>query len=231
MKSIVYKKWQEVNEKEYDYIVYSDGSANNLTNRMGGWAYIVLKNGEKVFEESGGDNDTTNNRMELTAILLACYNLETDKKICVYTDSQYAIGVLSQRQYATANKDLVNKFIDVQRCMRWTVDFKWIKGHSGNKWNEYVDKLANAEYEKLSGEKQIDWNNKNQIYELVQKKREIDIKAYEDYIMNSLKELYSSDDVQAIFNSVDSSEIINKIAGTFYSLQYSKCKSCKTKKY
>jgi ribonuclease HI len=219
MKCKVYKKNEQVDESEYDYIIYTDGSANNITNRMGGWAFVVLRDGKILMEDSGSEKETTNNRMELMAIINAVSSVAGDgnKSICVYTDSEYCIGVLSQKWSANVNRDLISPYINMVYDLNLRIDFKWVKGHFGNKWNDYVDKKANQEYENLSGEKQIDWKDKNQVKELLKQrapkygygKGAVTLQYLHDSLVDYLRTFYSESNIQTIFDSVDYDEILN----------------------
>ena len=132
--------------------VYTDGSCKGNPGR-GGWG-VVLRSGHHEKHLKGGEALTTNNRMELTAVIEALKALKTDCDIDIYTDSQYVQkGVLEwlegwkKRGWKTASKDSVKnadlwQLLDAQlgnHHIRW----HWVKGHSGHPGNELADSLAN----------------------------------------------------------------------------------------
>ena len=131
------------------YVAYTDGSNdNNNPKRPAGAAYVVLDcDGKELHRASKGFLNKTNNYVELMAIISAVNWIPQGASVVVYSDSQYAINVLSGHYRPKANIDLVNMFFEVSRGKE--VFFQWVKGHNGNKWNEIVDKMANAEYQKL----------------------------------------------------------------------------------
>lgn len=135
--------------------IYTDGACNNLKEpHWGGWAYIITEGGAIVHDESGAEKHTTNNRMELTAIINSFTELPKRSEVHIYTDSQYCITVLkgNKKQYPK-NMDLIKAFRQIVADGEHDVRFHWVKGHNGNEFNEMADKLANGEYEKASGEK------------------------------------------------------------------------------
>ena len=67
--------------------------------------------------------------------------------VTVYSDSQYAIGVLSGQMKAKKNLNLIERYKQVSNGK--DVSFEWVRGHNGNHWNEVCDKMARAEYEKM----------------------------------------------------------------------------------
>ena len=145
------------------YKIYCDGAASNngYSNAIGGWAYIILNDKEEiVYEESNFEKGATNNRMELYAAYMGLYKLLSDfkdvEKVEVYTDSAYLHNCISQQWYKSwiknnwknskkqpvANKNLWEYLIPY--FMSPQITFLKVKGHSDNKWNEYVDNLAVA---------------------------------------------------------------------------------------
>lgn len=124
---------------------YTDGSAD-YKSRIGGAGYVLLRNGDITVERNHSFFDTTNNRMELLAIISAVNAAPDNSDIVVYSDSQYAIGALSGRQKKTKkNEDLIAKFKPIAN-KKGRIEFVWVKGHAGNEWNEYVDNLAFSAY-------------------------------------------------------------------------------------
>ena len=144
------------------YEVYTDGatSGNGKADAPGGWAYVILRNGEVISQNSGGEKGTTNQRMELTAALKACEEIEAMDgfaTVKLYSDSAYLINCYKQNWWKSwsangwrnskkepvANQDLWEKLIRYF-MMAPGYDFIKVKGHAGNEYNEMVDKLAVA---------------------------------------------------------------------------------------
>ncbi len=142
-----------INEIEEDfpdnglhYVCYTDGSCDNLSQaKAGGSAYIVIKDGEVFKMKSHGTLNTTNNRMELLAIISAVNSCPQGAFVDVYTDSQYSILVLSKSFKPKKNPDLYELY---KKCSAHVagVRFHWVKGHDGNKYNELADNLAYGAY-------------------------------------------------------------------------------------
>jgi ribonuclease HI len=122
--------------------IYTDGSC---IGQKGGWAYIIINDEENIISNSGRvPNNATNNRMELTACLKAIEKIIelklNGKKITIFTDSQYVITVLSCKKQFTTNEDLITKIRDILHLV--DLQFKWVKAHSDNFFNESVDIMA-----------------------------------------------------------------------------------------
>ena len=127
----------------------------------GGWAALLRWRGIER-ELVGGEADTTNNRMELTAAISALEALREPCEVVLSTDSQYVRqGILEwlrnwiRRGWKTAggdpvkNRDLWERL--QQAAIRHQVEWRWVKGHSGDPDNERVDQLARTEAEKFKG--------------------------------------------------------------------------------
>lgn len=131
---------------EINYKIYTDGSCR--INRNGGVGIVWLKNDEKVFEYSKGYKNTTNNKMELLAIYLALKTVTKEiDSLEIISDSQYAIGVLTNEKWnPKKNVAMINtikkQIVETQKLVKSPI--KWIhtNGHSDNKWNNLADKLA-----------------------------------------------------------------------------------------
>ena len=118
--------------------IYTDGSClKNPGN--GGWAFAMLKNNKISKIGSGSNLNTTNNRMELFAIIKAIENTKSDT-INIYSDSKWAINCAKGVWKRKANLDLWDNYTKVLRSRNIT--FFWVKGHSDNIYNDLVDKLA-----------------------------------------------------------------------------------------
>lgn len=138
--------------------IYTDGSCHGNPG-PGGYAAILLhKNNTK--EVHGSDWYTTNNRMELKAVIEGLRMLTQPSEVIIVTDSQYVAKTVNKgnmRAYVNApgrkNADLWEQ---IMRLSEWhTVKAQWVKGHSGDKLNQRCDFLANREASQLEKEKEI----------------------------------------------------------------------------
>lgn len=119
--------------------VYTDG-AYSSSRDQGGWSYVVLYKNHLIKKEFGGVKATTNNRMEILAVLNAVELFKnTTQSINIYTDSMYVVGSLTLNWKRNANLDLWEKFnsYDLSKF-----NFLHVKGHNNNKYNEICDDLA-----------------------------------------------------------------------------------------
>ena len=133
--------------------VYADGACKGNPGGRGGWG-VLLKMGTVEKEVFGGERDTTNNRMELMAAIMALETLTRPCKVVLHTDSKYVQEGISQwihgwkrRGWKTADKQSVKnedlwRRLDVANNLH-DVTWVWVKGHAGNIGNERADKLAN----------------------------------------------------------------------------------------
>lgn len=131
--------------------IYTDGSClNNPGN--GGWAAIINDN-EKIKKISGSVKDTTNNKMELMAPIMALQEIDKNNEIEIYTDSQYVrLGITEwihkwiKNNWQTSKKEPVkNKELWMQLyelTKSYKIKWIWVKAHAGNALNEEVDLLA-----------------------------------------------------------------------------------------
>ncbi len=131
--------------------IYTDGACSGNPG-PGGWAAILFWNGEEK-ELSGGENPTTNNRMELKAAIEGLNALKAQSSVILYTDSRYVMDGLTKwlprwkaNGWKTADKKPV-KNEDLWRtldeaALRHEVDWQWVAGHSGDVGNERADTLA-----------------------------------------------------------------------------------------
>jgi ribonuclease HI len=138
--------------------IYTDGACRGNPG-PGGWA-ATLSLGEHFRELSGAEPATTNNRMELTAVIEALSALKRESRVRVFTDSEYVRRGITEwlkawkaRDWRTAdkkpvkNRDLWERLDAV--AARHDVEWRWVKGHSGVPGNERVDALANAAIDAL----------------------------------------------------------------------------------
>lgn len=140
--------------------IYTDGACRGNPG-PGGWA-ATLESGEHFRELSGAEADTTNNRMELTAVIRALEALKRPSQVIVHTDSEYVRRGITEwmrawkaRDWRTADRKPVKnrdlwELLDAAAA-RHEIDWRWVKGHSGVPGNERVDALANAAIDALQG--------------------------------------------------------------------------------
>ena len=130
--------------------IYTDGACA-VKSKIGGIGVYIPSTGERLSE---GFKDTTNNRMELTAILKALQAIKEPSDIVIYSDSKYCIDGASswvkswvKSDWITSsgtvvkNKTLWEKLIELKKFHKRVI-FKWVKAHNGHEYNEIVDKLA-----------------------------------------------------------------------------------------
>ncbi len=132
--------------------IYTDGACRGNPGK-GGWGAILVY-GDKKKELCGGDKETTNNRMELTAAIEALSALKEPCEVTMTSDSQYLINgitkgwAVSWREKGwkkadrspALNPDLWQKLLDLLEIHK--VEFVWVKGHAGHPYNERCDELA-----------------------------------------------------------------------------------------
>ncbi|HAW72584.1 MAG TPA: ribonuclease HI [Flavobacteriales bacterium] len=136
--------------------IYTDGGASGNPG-PGGYGALMMY-GEHRKELSGGFRLTTNNRMELLAVITALEALnKPGMEVDVYSDSKYVVDAVEKRWVMNwekkgylnkKNPDLWKRFLVIYR--QHNVVFHWVKGHAGNPYNEHVDQLAVAAYQKGS---------------------------------------------------------------------------------
>ena len=131
--------------------IYTDGACSGNPGK-GGWGVVILDNNKEILL-NGGDQLTTNNKMELTATIKALEYFETKKDLTIYTDSKYVKdGIESwiinwkKNGWKTSTKKIVkNKELWIQLdnlINQHNVTWKWVKGHAGFEFNEKADELA-----------------------------------------------------------------------------------------
>ena len=136
--------------------VFTDGCCEGNPG-PGGWGVVRVTSGEIVAERSGEDPATTNNRMELTALIEAYRLLGPDDAVPVYSDSSYCVSIINEwaaqwqangwrrgkKKEPVQNLDLVQELFEVSQA-RPLATATWIRGHNGSRWNEYADALSRA---------------------------------------------------------------------------------------
>lgn len=134
--------------------VFTDGSA--IPNPgPGGWGAVWVDGGDVLAQDHGHEPDTTNNRMELTAIIRGIELVPAGRAVTVHTDSRLAVDTLTtwaagwerrgwkRKTGPIKNLDLVKEAWTLVQA-RPEVELQWVKAHAGNRWNEYADALATA---------------------------------------------------------------------------------------
>ena len=136
---------------ENTVVIFTDGACSGNPG-PGGWG-AVLRYRDTEKELSGGESESTNNRMELMAAIMALESLTRPIKVCLYTDSTYVRDGITKwihgwrkNGWKTAAKKAV-KNVDLWQRLdlaaeRHTIDWRWIKGHAGHPGNERADELA-----------------------------------------------------------------------------------------
>jgi ribonuclease HI len=144
--------------------IFTDGGCSGNPG-PGGWAYVILENGDRadnapekiVAEKWNAEKNTTNNRMELLAVISALEEIKdlalSPKKIEVYSDSQYVQKGISEwihnwkrNNWVTSGKKQVkNKDLWLRldkMASDYSIEWTWVRGHSGNEYNERCDKMT-----------------------------------------------------------------------------------------
>ena len=132
--------------------IYTDGACRGNPGK-GGWG-AILKYGDKIKEISGGERETTNNRMELTAAIEALKLLKEPCQVTLTSDSKYLIDAIQKKwidswqkkgwkkadKSPVLNVDLWQALLE--QLSRHEVEFVWVHGHAGHEYNERCDVLA-----------------------------------------------------------------------------------------
>ncbi len=133
--------------------LFTDGACSGNPG-PGGWG-AILRSGHHEKEVSGGEPATTNNRMELTAVIEGLRKIKKPSHVVVHTDSRYVMDGASKwlhgwktKGWKTADKNPVKnddlwRILD-QEMSRHQIDWRWVQGHSGHPENERADELARA---------------------------------------------------------------------------------------
>jgi len=134
--------------------IFTDGSCSGNPG-PGGWGVVYVRDGEIVAQRRGAEASTTNNRMELTAMIEGLSLLSHDDAVDVYSDSRLVVDTLTQwaagwerngwrrKGGEVKNLELVKRAYALARA-RPRARIRWIRAHGGSRWNEYADALATA---------------------------------------------------------------------------------------
>ena len=145
-----------------EFEVYTDGACRGNPG-PGGWG-VLIRDGSNERTYKGAEAETTNNRMELTAAIMALRELPARSHAILFTDSEYVMKGIQEwlpawkaRGWMTAarkpvkNQDLWHALDEVNA--RHSIEWRWVRGHTGNHGNERVDRLANAAIDTLLAER------------------------------------------------------------------------------
>ena len=129
-----------------DYEIYTDG-AYSSTRNQGGIGIVILRDGEYVYKYSKGFKDTTNNRMEMMAVMAALQAIKNPiNSLVIYSDSQYVIGCAILGWKRKKNVELWMKFDEVfkraKELVKTPIRFEHVKGHADNVYNNLCDEIA-----------------------------------------------------------------------------------------
>ena len=140
--------------------IYTDGACSGNPG-IGGWGAVIFSNSDDVVFLNGGENITTNNRMELTAAIKSISYFKNRSNLEIFTDSKYLKDgierwILNWKKngWKTSNKNPVkNKDLWVQldkEILKHNIKWNWVKGHANNEFNEKADSLARKYIEENS---------------------------------------------------------------------------------
>jgi ribonuclease HI len=143
--------------------IYTDGACSGNPG-AGGWGVVMIY-GSQIKELSGFESDTTNNRMELTAVISGLAAIKKKTPTAVYTDSKYIVDAINKgwlrnwiknnwknsQKKEVANQDLWRQLLEL--TAKHKPRYIWVKGHADNKYNNRCDDLAVTEIKKHNGER------------------------------------------------------------------------------
>lgn len=147
--------------ENYDFIIYTDGACLGNPGE-GGWAGIIYsskENHKKIVV--GSEPYTTNNRMELIAVIESLKSINNNTNVKIYSDSKYVLEGITKwihnwkkNSWTSSNKKEI-KNIDLWKQLddlakRFNISWEWVKGHSDDKNNNEADELARLEAQKLT---------------------------------------------------------------------------------
>ena len=134
--------------------IYTDGACSGNPG-PGGWGAVIFDNDNNQTNISGKEKNTTNNRMEILAAIMALKKIKNNSQITIYTDSTYVKNGITEwmfnwkkNDWKTASKKPVknkDRWIKLDKlCENNKVSWKWVKGHATNKYNNLADQLATS---------------------------------------------------------------------------------------
>jgi len=134
--------------------MFTDGSCEGNPG-PGGWAFVWVEDDRIIAEAHGYEPDTTNNRMELVALIEAYRRMPPGAELTIYSDSELCVKTMNEwapnwqrrgwrrKGGPIKNLDLVQELYELVTS-RHDVELRWIRAHAGARWNEYADALANS---------------------------------------------------------------------------------------
>ena len=141
-------------------IIYTDGACSGNPG-IGGWGAVILEKNKAPIHINGGEDNTTNNRMELTAAINAVKYLKDTQELEIFTDSKYLKDGIEKWIYnwkknnwkTTAKKAVKNRDLWIEldkEIVRHKIKWNWVKGHDNNEYNDKADYLARLYIENKS---------------------------------------------------------------------------------
>ena len=146
------------NSPQDKIIIYTDGACSGNPGKGGWGAILMFKENQKKI--CGGNKETTNNRMEIQAVIEALKVIKKPSEIIINTDSKYVMDGITKwiigwkkNGWRTADRKAVKNSelwqeLDIEVC-KHSIEWRWVKGHSGDKYNDIADELARSGIEKL----------------------------------------------------------------------------------
>jgi ribonuclease HI len=139
--------------------IFTDGACRfnrNDKTTKGAFSYVMINDsGVKMFDFIKTEDNTTNNRMEMKAVISALHKMQhIEEEVVINSDSQYIVNCIINKWYVkwirnnwmrTAKSPVLNRDLweEMLSLLKPNIKFKWVKGHQNNKWNEYCDELCN----------------------------------------------------------------------------------------
>ena len=124
-----------------EIVIHTDGACKGNPG-PGGWGAVIEQNGGQV-KLSGSEPQTTNNRMEMTAVIKGLEAVDASANVLISSDSTYVINTMTKGWKRKANQDLwdqLDRLIGIRN-----VSWRWVRGHNGDRGNELADALATKE--------------------------------------------------------------------------------------
>lgn len=126
--------------------IFTDGGYS-IPRNIGAWAFVVIEDNKNIFEYREQVKNSTSNRVELIAFLKALEVAQVFEEVEILSDSQYVVKgynlwMKRWEKSGWKNKKDTDLWKEVLLLKNKNVKVKWIKGHSGNRWNEYVDRMT-----------------------------------------------------------------------------------------
>ena len=124
-----------------EIVIHTDGACKGNPG-PGGWGAVIEQNGGQV-KLSGSEPQTTNNRMEMTAVIKGLEAVDASANVLISSDSTYVINTMTKGWKRKANQDLWDQLDRLVESRN--VSWRWVRGHNGDRGNELADALATKE--------------------------------------------------------------------------------------